>query len=77
MHVDVDKHSLTINKNLPGQVATLQEVVLGLQAFQELNIVAKQLWEILDYAILKPRTNLTIGNLSSIKVAEVCLDPNN
>ncbi len=50
--------------------------MIGLQAYKELDVAAKKLWEDLDDAILKPRTNLNLESLLSIKIKDVSVHVN-
>jgi centromere/kinetochore protein ZW10 len=49
----------------------LDQAIIGLKAYKELDQAAKKLWEDLDDNILKPRTNLEAGSIPSIQVTGV------
>lgn len=55
----------------PGEITDLDQAVIGLMAYKELDEAAQRLWEDLDEVILKPRTNLQSGTLPSIQVKGV------
>jgi hypothetical protein len=50
---------------------SIAEASITLEAYKEVDRVAKQLWEDLDDAILKPRTELRVGTLPKIQIEEV------
>jgi centromere/kinetochore protein ZW10 len=53
----------------------LEQAIIGLKAFKELDKAAERLWLDLDDTILKPRTNLPLdgkmGSLFTIQVEKV------
>lgn len=51
----------------------LDQAMVGLKAYNEVESAAKKLWDNLDNYILKPRTELRTGNLPSIQIEEVSL----
>ncbi|PMD34525.1 centromere/kinetochore protein-like protein zw10 [Hyaloscypha variabilis F] len=72
VNVDLKQRSITINKNSPDQGTDLEQAIIGLKAFKELDKAAERLWLDLDDTILKPRTNLPldgkVGSLFTIQV---------
>ncbi len=54
-----------------GETTVIDEAVIGLKAYKELDQAANKLWQALDDVILKPRTNLLVGSIPSIQVNEV------
>jgi hypothetical protein len=50
---------------------SIAEASITLEAYKEVDRVAKQLWEDLDDAILKPRTELRVGTLPKIQIEGV------
>jgi protein transport protein DSL1/ZW10 len=91
IRVDFDQRSITINKELlgtssasvlviltyleKGHGTNLDEAIIGLKAFKELETAANRLWMDLDEIIIKPRTNLPLngrqGSLYSIQIQQV------
>jgi centromere/kinetochore protein ZW10 len=76
IRVDFDQSTITINAQLKdGQRTTLDQAIIGLKAYKELEKAANQLWLDLDDAILKPRTNLGLdrrfGPLPAIQIEGV------
>jgi hypothetical protein len=55
---------------------TIAEASITLEAYKEIDKVAKQLWEDLDDAIIKPRTELRVGNLPKIQIEGVSCSRN-
>ncbi|KAH8754433.1 hypothetical protein BGZ57DRAFT_933673 [Hyaloscypha finlandica] len=74
IRVDFDQRSVTINKDLPDQGTNLDQAVIGLKAFKELETAANKLWMDLDEIIIKPRTNLPLngkqGSLYTIQIEQ-------
>ncbi|PBP25192.1 centromere kinetochore protein [Diplocarpon rosae] len=54
---------------LEGNPTDINQAIIGLKAYKELDQAAKKLWEDLDEVILKPRTDLQIRSIPSIHVA--------
>lgn len=54
-----------------GETTDIDQAVIGLKAYKELDQAAKKLWEELDNVILKPRTNLLVGSIPGIQVEGV------
>ncbi|KAH6673050.1 centromere/kinetochore protein-like protein zw10 [Halenospora varia] len=77
IHMDVEQCSLTVNKSLSSEPMNLDQAMVGLKAYNEVESAAKKLWDNLDNYILKPRTELRTGNLPSIQIEEntIRLDP--
>ncbi|KAI6708496.1 hypothetical protein JHW43_008968 [Diplocarpon mali] len=59
-----------IHIDLDGNPTDINQAIIGLRAYKELDQAAKKLWEDLDEVILKPRTNLQVGSIPSIHVTE-------
>lgn len=57
------------------QGTNLDQAVIGLKAFKELETAANKLWMDLDEIIIKPRTNLPLngrqGSLYTIQIQQV------
>jgi len=47
---------------------SLSEATVALKAYKEVEKSMKQLWEDLDEAILKPRTELRVGPIPKIQI---------
>lgn len=76
IQVDFDRRTITINKELKeGRHTTLDQAIVGLKAYKEVEKAANQLWIDMDDAILKPRTSLRLdgrfGPLPAIQIQEV------
>jgi centromere/kinetochore protein ZW10 len=76
IQVNFDWGTITINKeSKEGRHTTLDQAIVGLKAYKELEKAANQLWRDLDDAILKPRTILRLdgrfGPLPTIQIQEV------
>ncbi|KAG4438487.1 hypothetical protein IFR05_006010 [Cadophora sp. M221] len=65
--VDRDESTITVNREVPGDTTTIDQAVIGLKAYKELDDAAKKLWEDLDNVILRPRTNLQAGTMPNIQ----------
>ncbi|EKD13112.1 centromere kinetochore protein [Drepanopeziza brunnea f. sp. 'multigermtubi' MB_m1] len=68
INVKPDHAVITINRVLPGTAMDIDQAIIGLKAYKELDQAAKKFWEDLDDVILKPRTNLSAGSIPSIQV---------
>ncbi|KAE9366406.1 centromere/kinetochore protein-like protein zw10 [Stipitochalara longipes BDJ] len=77
VNVDFNQNIITINKDLPDQGTNLEQAIIGLKAFKELDKAAEKLWIDLDKTILRPRTNLPldgrVGSLFTIQIQRNCL----
>ncbi|KAF4626360.1 hypothetical protein G7Y89_g11800 [Cudoniella acicularis] len=67
---DLDQRTLTVNKSIPSETMTLDQAMVGLKAYKEVESAARKIWDDLDHVILKPRTELRVGNLPSIQIEE-------
>ncbi|KAH7306101.1 centromere/kinetochore protein-like protein zw10 [Rhexocercosporidium sp. MPI-PUGE-AT-0058] len=65
--VDREESTITINREVPGDTTNIDQAVIGLKAYKELDDAAKKLWGDLDEVVLKPRTNLQTGTMPTIK----------
>ncbi|KAH6694901.1 centromere/kinetochore protein-like protein zw10 [Leptodontidium sp. MPI-SDFR-AT-0119] len=65
--VDREQSTITVNREVPGDTTTIDQAVIGLKAYKQLDDAAKKLWEDLDNVILKPRTNLQTGTMPNIQ----------
>jgi len=74
VHLDPDEKTLTINQSLKDEFTNMDQAIIVLKAYKELDATAKRLAEDIDDIILKPRTD-TQGPLLSIKVTKVCVIP--
>ena len=71
VHCDTENNVVTIKSN-PNEPTTLEQAVIGLKAYKELDKVAKSLSEELDHMILQPRTHLIIGStIPNVEVTAV------
>ncbi|KAG9244951.1 centromere/kinetochore protein-like protein zw10 [Calycina marina] len=58
----------TINKSIDREALKLQDAVTVLVSYNELDQTAVRLWEDLDEAIVKPRTEITIAALRAFEI---------
>lgn len=56
---------------LTGNSTTIDQAVIGLKAYKELDETAKQMWEDLDDIILRPRTDLRLASIPSVRISGV------
>jgi protein transport protein DSL1/ZW10 len=54
---------------------SLQDAVIGLKAYKEVEERMEQLWHNLDAAIMSPRLNMDATSLPSIKAESVSFEP--
>ncbi|TVY88933.1 Centromere/kinetochore protein-like protein [Lachnellula willkommii] len=71
--VNMDDRAITINQTIPSTPMTLTEATDILQRYKEVDKAAKQLWQDLDEAILRPRTELRAAPLPKIQIDENCI----
>lgn len=65
-----DNVNVTIHDKLPKEPTTLEDAIIGLLSFKELDDAAKKLWERLDTAVFRRRTDIRAGSLPNIQVKE-------
>lgn len=63
--------SVTIREKLPNEPTSLSDAVVAFQSFKEVDAIAKKLWDNLDAAVFKRRTDIGTGSLPKIEVNEV------
>jgi centromere/kinetochore protein ZW10 len=71
VHCDTENNVVTVEKSKTDEPTTLEQAVLGLKAYKELDNVAKLFSESLDSIILRPRTNLIVGSIPNIETTSV------
>lgn len=69
--MDNTQGSLTIHKTTADKSLSIDEAIIVLQTFKELDQAAKQLWETLDNAVLKPRTDIHRPKIYTMKIESV------
>lgn len=57
-----DTATVTVNEQLPNHSTSLSDTVVAFQSFKEVDIIAKKLWDDLDGAVFKRRTDVRGGS---------------
>jgi centromere/kinetochore protein ZW10 len=70
VHVDVERGSVSVSDTAEDEPMSLQDAVIGLQAYKEVDKRMQDLWHDLDNAVIGPRMDLTKPSLPAIHVAD-------
>ncbi|ETS79862.1 hypothetical protein PFICI_07391 [Pestalotiopsis fici W106-1] len=73
VQVNVEKGQITIQQTQQGEPMNLDEALVGLKAYKEVNQRMALLWHGLDDAIVGPRTNLKNSTLPAIEIHDSSL----
>ena len=75
VNVDVERGRVTIYDSRDDEAMNLQDAVVGLKAYKEVDKRMAQFWHDLDKAIVAPRTDIERSPLASVQVSGVGLSP--
>ncbi|KAH6626132.1 hypothetical protein B0J18DRAFT_132015 [Chaetomium sp. MPI-SDFR-AT-0129] len=70
IHVDVDGHKVSIQSSREDEPMNLEDAVIGLRAYKEVDQRMDHLWKNLSQAILLPRMDLAKAALPGIRVED-------
>ncbi|RFU26758.1 hypothetical protein B7463_g9583, partial [Scytalidium lignicola] len=66
--INKEQKCLTISQTLSNENTDINQAVIGLMTYSQLDNAAKELWDNFDKIVVQPRTQLNTGYLSSINV---------
>ncbi|KAH8804607.1 centromere/kinetochore protein-like protein zw10 [Xylogone sp. PMI_703] len=66
--IDKEQKCLTINQSLGSQNTDINEALIGLMTYSQLDSEVKKLWDDFDIALVRPRTEFNEGHLSSVQI---------
>ncbi|KAB5563043.1 hypothetical protein GE09DRAFT_1110803 [Coniochaeta sp. 2T2.1] len=70
VHVDVERGSVTVREEAEDEAMDLEDAVIGLKAYKEVDKRMQELWHDIDRAVIAPRMDLGKGSLPAIRIAD-------